>query len=849
VVATLWYSSGPEQSESTIERTRTDGMGRARLEVARERPHLRINYWYVWAYQPGRGIAVSRPVRPESAPPPLTRLTLHQPAKRTITVLGPDDRPVEGLRLAPYSLRDPNARFFRPILPGQWADRLSATTDARGVITLNDLPPNLAPLAVRVSGPGVAPHTLPLGEKPGPDYILRLGRAGRLVGVIRAASGEPLADIPVEIWVRGHSLGTVPGTSQALPINPDEVVHLDPQPLKTGPQGAFQTPPALLGGSTYRLVIRREGFAPFVSGWVTLDGERATMPDIRLQPLQQVTGRITDRPGRAAAGARVFLPAGGPATVSDADGRFALGGIPPGKAVILVERPGFRLQGRVVDPSARDDLGPFTLVRSDESEGPAMRPQADPIPPEESRALADRLLEPYLPEDPEKGDNRARLTAISVLGGYDPDRALRLLRGSEFPDDLFYHNTCSALAGEVATKYPARAEALVEAIPVPLVRAEAFARLVKALPASERDRRRALLDRAGVLLRKDLPQLTGTRRLRLIAAVAGPLLDMGERDRARLVLDEGKTSSTFYQSGYLGQLARLDPDQALMLARKVPDFASTYDLAELASGCAIEHPAEAERIFDMRVPATNEIYFITNELRLCRRLARVDRPRAGRVAASLSNPGARACAWAFVALGQAESGGTGAAEAIDRAIQEIDRLRESGPGLEQVIIAGGIRIMYPTNPAAVMLPVVERVAPDRLAEVLWRAVALSPRIDPGRDEPLRTSYLGFECTLLARYDREVAAALFQPMEAYLRSLAARKGPQDQFNSACVVAFGCLDPRGALALLEALMPPREFARYHPYHDARLTLAEVLGLPHEKRWKRLWRSMGAQLPLDD
>jgi hypothetical protein len=87
------------------------------------------------------------------------------------------------------------------------------------------------------------------------------------------------------------------------------------------------------------------------------------------------------------------------------------------------------------------------------------------------------------------------------------------------------------------------------------------------------------------------------------------------------------------------------------------------------------------------------------------------------------------------------------------------------------------------------------------------------------------------------------------MEGYLRSLAARKEPQDQFNAASIVDFGCIDPRGAVALLESMTPPREFARYHNYHDARLPLAEVVGLSPEKRWRRLWRSMGAQLPLDD
>ncbi len=103
--------------------------------------------------------------------------------------------------------------------------------------------------------------------------------------------------------------------------------------------------------------------------------------------------------------------------------------------------------------------------------------------------------------------------------------------------------------------------------------------------------------------------------------------------------------------------------------------------------------------------------------------------------------------------------------------------------------------------------------------------------------------------LLAHYDREVAAVLFQPMDAYLRSVAKEKGPHGEFNSCTILGKGCIDPRAAVALLESLNAPREFARNQPVHNARLTLAEALGLPSEKRWRRLWCSMRAQIPLDE
>ena len=106
--------------------------------------------------------------------------------------------------------------------------------------------------------------------------------------------------------------------------------------------------------------------------------------------------------------------------------------------MILAEHAGFRLQGWLVDPSARVEVGSLTFVRASEAPEPSIKPLADPIPPEESRALADRLLEPYLDDLPEKSDDHARLTAIGCLSRSDLDRALDLFQKGHFLAGDFY---------------------------------------------------------------------------------------------------------------------------------------------------------------------------------------------------------------------------------------------------------------------------------------------------------------------------------------------------------------------------------------------------------------------------
>ena len=173
-----------------------------------------------------------------------------------------------------------------------------------------------------------------------------------------------------------------------------------------------------------------------------------------------------------------------------------------------------------------------------------------------------------------------------------------------------------------------------------------------------------------------------------VTAIAEQWLDMGERDRARLVLQEVTIShGPSSRLGFLGQLARLEPDQIQARLQKLltPQVNPSYRDRSPGRGRFPARDRSSGRgragLQSASKRRPDELPSVRPALRLCRRLARVDPPRARRVAASLGSPGTRACAWASVALGLAEKDKAGASEAMDRAIQEIDRLRESGLGL------------------------------------------------------------------------------------------------------------------------------------------------------------------------
>jgi hypothetical protein len=212
--------------------------------------------------------------------------------------------------------------------------------------------------------------------------------------------------------------------------------------------------------------------------------------------------------------------------------------------------------------------------------------------------------------------------------------------------------------------------------------------------------------------------------------------------------------------------------------------------------------------------------------RICRRLARSDLARAKRIAAGLPYAAERAYSWTFIADGLTGIDSTGASAALNQALREIDSIDLRDPYHQ-----------FDANPAVSILPLVERISPDRVAEVFWRAVAMhapgnDPRADFGTDHPLIS-----EAMLLSRYDREVAATLFEPIGAYVRSQPMRGG-QDIIIGV-LHALACLDPRNAVAVVESLPPARTLNIGEPTNYARYDLAELLAMPPERRWMRIWR----------
>ena len=361
-----------------------------------------------------------------------------------------------------------------------------------------------------MTAPGIVPHVFPLPGRPVKDRVtLKLGRPARLSGQVSNASGQPAANVPVEVWVENLFYQPSDPDGNPKPVGGASLIHFDSGPIRTGADGSFRTPPQLMTGWSYQIIVRPEGDPPVRSESLTASTELTTVPTLRLRQHRKLVGLVHDRQGQPVAGARVFLPSGEPSTTTDAQGRFLLEGVLPARTYLLVQAEGFRFQGWPGVPARQPVERTLTLVRTSEPPDRTMAPLPAPISLEESRALARRVLEPYLQAALEKGDDQSRFWCLSLLSKIDPAQVLERLERHPFQNPGWEASLRSTVATDLLATDPVEAESVVAAIASPGTRASAYAWLAADLPDSERDWKRGLLERATVQVRA--PAAPGAR--------------------------------------------------------------------------------------------------------------------------------------------------------------------------------------------------------------------------------------------------------------------------------------------------------------------------------------------------
>ncbi|HKI20782.1 MAG TPA: sigma factor-like helix-turn-helix DNA-binding protein, partial [Isosphaeraceae bacterium] len=601
-----------DRVESVEVRTKTDAAGRYRLTT----PPLggvNLNGAKVWAYRSGSAIAAGRWYQPPA-------LVLRRPEPKTVKIEGPDGQPVVGARVSPRLILFAAAELTN--VPDSLAAPRTVSTGSDGKAILNDLAAAHQLVAVRVTADSIGTQDFQLIERPlgavrnvqGTTITIRLKPTSRLAGRVRNREGQPVANQAVEIWHNGGS---------ALQGNP---VGFKNGPLRTAADGSFQTPDNLLVGSSYRIVVRAPGMEPILSDWITIgDKPRVLLPMIQ-RPLRTISGRVLDRQGKPVLGVELFQAGDGPertATRTAADGQFTLGGfISRGPVFLFARGEGFRFFGRMIKPG--DGHVTVELTRTSERPAGEMKMLGDPIPLEESRVLAQRLLKPYWEALENKNESEKNL-ALRSLAMADPVGVLRKLEDIEFSNARAKSMIQNSIVGALARIDPIQAAAVAESIEGPFLRAIALERAVDALPERERNRKLALLDAAAVLATTDPISKTARApisRFHRMGEVAERWYVLGEKAKAKTLLAEGlrlsnqtprqQDNQEYLRGRFAARLARVDLPSALAIAKQFPASgreSTSWVLRNIAFHLAADNPAEAERVLRQIPPETVRDWF------------------------------------------------------------------------------------------------------------------------------------------------------------------------------------------------------------------------------------------------
>jgi hypothetical protein len=800
----LFAPSPLEQNAGPVEvRSRTNSTGRFHL-VTPPLGRTSMNGLTVWAYRPGSAITAA----PSDRQP--LDLVLRKPQPRTVRVEGPEGRPIAGAVVSP---RFVYVADRLAAVQATMAAPLGVRTGPDGQAVLGYLAAGDKLVSVQVKTESAGTQELQLLEVPRRDaqpspIAIRLKPTNNLAGHVRNSAGKPVAGQVVEIWSKGSTWS-------------GNLVVFDKGPLRTAEDGSFRTPDNLFVGSQYRVAVRAPGMEPILSKWLTIRPEPRVLLPLIQRPLRTLSGRVADRQGKPLFGIEVFQSGDGPErtkTTTDRQGRFTLGGFHQGSVFLFARCEGFRFFGRQIKPG--EDEITIELTRRSERPTREMRMLPEPISFDESRELAKRLVEPWWEAAiAQKNEGSAR-RALRSLVAADPAGVLERLRADDLLDGGTRITFMSVLAPALARSDAARAIKVAESIEVPAFQGVALARVAETLPSEERERKLALLSRAVLLVKQ--AKAHGT-----LAEYAERLYALGEHGKAQALMAEcarqGPDSSPELRNPeargmYAARLARYDLPAALAIAKELPEGARNSKARaywNIVLRLADENPAEAQRVLRM-IPQKPGSSWLPPAVAW--KMAQADPDRARRLVEEAQHSEDDPQMFLFLALGLKAREPSAAEQVFWKGIAGIDRLMKEGIEYSAMRAYSGV-----------VLPVVEQLDPALVAELFWRAVATRP---PVGNPAMLFDELPINLTiLLSFYDREVAAAILEPVRAQIDQTDDEElaGWGNQF-----LAWSLFDPRAAVARMEQIPIPKNL---QTVNIARERAAQILGLPYEDRWRTI------------
>lgn len=747
VFLSTWGRRSNYASIPHLERATTDEAGRFRMNAPAKSAFRYQMTAFLWAYKPGLMLGTGE-YHPEP-PAQAVRIVLNPEQPHTLTLKRRDGSPARGVRVAPRFLFDYARRGTRAgEMPDAFAELLACESDAQGRVVLSSVPANWLPSPVSVwtgtdSVQVVTPEVGPGRGEPLDTFIVEA--AGALAGRVAREDGASLNGLEVQVeFARGT------GNS-----NYGAPVHLRNGGLRLDAAGRYLTPPVLLAGRKYRVVVHGRGVDPVGSAWTDPPGagKTATLADLVVKPLHEIRGQVVDRQGMPIGGAEVIQSGDGPertTATTNAAGRFRLGGYRHTERLLFARAEGFRFGGRVIEAGENR----VVLTRVSEIPERPMPRLIPALPAAQLRALARRVLDPYLHEAlATKDADRAVFEALMVLSMIDANAAQELFavaRRATVDSTLRL-----ALALGLRMTDPEAAVGFAETRAEPGECADALLRIADALPDGQRAFRVSVIEKAAVHGRACAQPAA---RVWYLGDTAERLLDDGERKNAERLFEEARALAktlpdSAYRRQFAARLARVDLDSALGMidgVRVAEERSLTY--ANFALHLAGSRPEDCERLLDR---AQSEKRRLLDAATIAR-MTRIDPLRARRLVSERTDAFERGQHRLVLASRLSRTSKTQAEEVYREALADLDASPRVNPGSWDFLMLD--------------LELVEQIDPALVPEFLWRTLSLRDPSDEPEDPALGLVSGARLVTIVAQFDRRLASTLWKPVRQRIDAL-------------------------------------------------------------------------------
>ncbi|HUG93930.1 MAG TPA: carboxypeptidase-like regulatory domain-containing protein, partial [Planctomycetaceae bacterium] len=679
--------------------------------------------------------------------------------------------------------------------------------------------------------PGVGRSTAAANDSEAVASRIPAADAVRVQFRVTDSAGRPVPDARVRLLKLASQEQTatepVAGRSQA--------------PAVTNADGLFRTADPLPAGTAYVAEIIAEGYVPGLSRWTRpADRGDIELPEVVLPKLVSVAGRVVNREGKPLAGVRLFQSGDAPErteAVTDADGRFRLGGLPEGGGFVFAEKAGFRFHGQRVD--ARDGVGDIILETHDSPTRRVLRPTAlarPSIPEAQAKAWAEQVRKSRF-EQIVSGEATS-FSFVDQLSQTHPELLLERINelAAAFPHlgrprELFLNLAAIGIAEADFDE----AQALSRLANRSSIGARGGSNVL--LPWSDgltREAKRAALSEGAVIAR----QLSDVRsQIAYLTMFASLLIELAEHEQAKPLLEEVEHQIASLPPdapttrGYRGRLAAFWAPVDLPKALSLMERAEPASYIDVAAVLAREQPSDAERVLKTAAPRIESNgparRIARRELpRICFRMALSDPQRAQRVARRMLEPALQKHRVAALSVAQEAPISGELKEQLDLLLRQafvegliVEAVARTNPAKARAYLEKAVETVLPlrhgsyedgsglffVTPALVLstlLPLAERIDPAWGRELFWRTLAA--RLPPPEGESERRQMhdcsLGFLALMLSRYDREIAKDILQPVLVREQSRALNGTiPYRWPATVCVL----IDPDGAAQWIDTL----------------------------------------------